>query len=106
MPKYLLKVTYASDGIKGLIKDGGTNRRATAEKVTQSLGGSLEAFYFAFGETDAFLIVDVPDNVSMAAIAMTVSGSGAVTLKTTPLLSPEEVDEAVKKTPSYSPPGT
>ena len=105
MPKYLLHANYVGEGIKGLLKEGGTSRRAVAEKAVQSLGGKLEAFYFAFGDTDAYVIVDVPDQASMAAIALTVSASGAVTIKTTVLLTPEEVDEAAKKTPSYRPPG-
>lgn len=105
MPKYLLQVNYVGDGVKGLLKEGGTGRRAAAEKAVKSLGGTLEAFYYAFGETDAYTIVEVPDNVSMAAIALTVSASGVVAVKTTVLLTPEEVDEAAKKTPSYRPPG-
>jgi len=105
MPKYLLQANYVGDGMKGLLKEGGTSRRAAAEKAIQSLGGTLEAFYYAFGETDAYVILDVPDNASMTAIALTVSASGAVAVKTTVLLTPEEVDESVKKTPSYRPPG-
>ena len=105
MPKFLVQANYVGEGIKGLLKEGGTSRRATIEKLAQSMGGKVEAFYYAFGETDAFIIVDVPDNASMAAAALTASASGAVTVKTTVLMSPEEVDAAVKKAPSYRPPG-
>ena len=105
MPKYMFHVNYVGEGIKGLLKEGGTSRRAVAEKVIQSLGGSLEAFYFAFGETDAYVIADLPDNVSSSAVALTVSASGVVTVKTTVLLTADEVDAAAKKTPSYRPPG-
>jgi uncharacterized protein with GYD domain len=105
MPKYLVQANYVGEGIKGLLKEGGTSRRAATEKAIQSLGGSMEAFYFAFGETDVFVIAEVPDNISMAAIALTVSASGVVAVKTTVLMTPEEVDKAVKKTPSYRPPG-
>jgi uncharacterized protein with GYD domain len=105
MPKYLIQANYVGDGIKGLLKEGGTSRRAAVEKALKSLGGTLEAFYYAFGETDAYVIGEAPDNVSMAALALTVSASGVVTVKTTVLLTPEEVDEAVKKTPGYRPPG-
>jgi uncharacterized protein with GYD domain len=105
MPKFLLQANYVGDGIKGLLKEGGTSRRAAAEAAVNSLGGTLEAFYYAFGETDAYVIVDVPDNVSMTAIALTVSASGVVTVKTTVLITPEEVDAAVKKSPAYRPPG-
>jgi uncharacterized protein with GYD domain len=105
MPKYLIQANYVGDGVKGLLKEGGTSRRAATEKAVKSLGGTLEAFYFAFGETDAFAIVDIPDNAGMAAISLTAAASGAVTSKTTVLLTPEEVDEAVKKVPNYRPPG-
>ena len=105
MPKYLLQANYVGEGVKGLLKEGGTSRRAAAEKVIQSVGGRLEAFYYAFGETDAFVIAEVPDHVSMAALALTINASGAVATKTTVLMTPEEVDAATKKTPSYRAPG-
>ena len=105
MPKYLLEVNYVGEGVKGLLKDGGTARRAAAKKAVKSMGGTMEAFYFAFGDTDAFVIVDVPDQVSATALALTVSASGLVTARTTVLVTAEEMDEAAKKTPSYRPPG-
>ena len=105
MPKYLVQANYVGEGVKGLLKEGGTGRRAAVEKLIKSLGGTLEAFYYAFGETDAYVIAEIPDNASMAAIALTVSASGAATVKTTVLMTPEDIDEAAKKTPSYRPPG-
>ncbi len=105
MPKFLVQFSYTGEGVKGLLKEGGSSRRAAAEELVKSLGGALEAYYFAFGETDGCLIADLPDNASMAAIALTVGASGAVTVKTTVLMTSEQVDEAVKKTPSYRPPG-
>ncbi len=105
MPKYLAQLSYTGEGLKGLLKEGGSGRRQAAERIVQSVGGTLEAFYFAFGDNDVYVIADVPDNVSMAAMALTVAGSGALTIKTTVLLTPEEVDAAVKKTPNYRPPG-
>ncbi len=105
MAKYLLQANYVGEGVKGLLKEGGMSRRAAAEKAIKSLGGTLEAFYYAFGETDAYVIVEVPDNASIAALALTISASGNVTVKTTVLLTPQEIDEAVKKTPSYRAPG-
>lgn len=105
MAKYLLQANYVGEGIKGLLKEGGSSRRAAAEKAIKSLGGTVEAFYYAFGETDVYMIAELPDNVSMAALALTVSASGAVTAKTTVLMTPQEMDEAAKKTPSYRPPG-
>jgi uncharacterized protein with GYD domain len=105
VPKYLLLTNYVGEGVKGLLKEGGTSRRAAAEKAVASVGGTLDAFYYAFGETDAYVIVDVPDHASMTAIALTVSATGAVTVKTVVLLTPEEVDEAAKKKLAYRPPG-
>lgn len=105
MPKYLLQANYTGEGIKALLKAGGTSQRAALEKAVQSVGGTVEAFYFAFGATDAYLIVDVPDNVSMAALALAISASGVVKVATTVLLTPEEIDQAAQKTPTYRPPG-
>ncbi|HEC35597.1 MAG TPA: GYD domain-containing protein, partial [Anaerolineae bacterium] len=75
------------------------------ERLVESVGGKVEAFYYAFGETDLFVIADLPDNESMTAVALLVAASGAIRIKTTVLITPEEVDEAVKKAPSYRPPG-
>ncbi len=105
MAKYLWKANYVGEGLKGLLKEGGTSRRAVVEKMIKSMGGKLEAFYYAFGETDLYGIADMPDNVSTAAFTLIIAASGAVTLNTTVLLTPEEMDQAVKKIPSYRPPG-
>jgi uncharacterized protein with GYD domain len=105
MPKYLIQVTYTPEGAKGLLKDGGSKRQAAARGIIESIGGTLESFYFAFGETDAFVIVDIPDGASMSAASMTLAASGAITAKTTVLITPEEIDAAVKKAPTYTPPG-
>lgn len=105
MAKYLLQANYVGEGVKGLLKDGGTKRREAVEALAASLGGKVESFYYAFGDTDAFVIIDVPDHVSAAAAALTAAASGVVTTKTTVLMTPEEVDEAVKKSPSYRAPG-
>ena len=105
MPKYLVSANYVGEGIKGLLKDGGSARQAAVEKLVGSMGGRVESMYYAFGETDLYVIADMPDNASMAAVALTVGASGAATLKTTVLMTPEEVDEAAKKTPNYRPPG-
>jgi uncharacterized protein with GYD domain len=105
MPKYLFKGSYTVEGLKGLLKEGGTGRRAATVQLLQSLGGKMEAYYFAFGDNDFYLIADFPDNASASASVLAVAASGAGTVTTTVLLSPEEVDEAVKKHPSYRPPG-
>ena len=105
MAKYLIQGNYVGEGIKGLIKDGGTSRRAAIEELASSLGGSVESVYYAFGDTDIFVIIDMPDHASITAAALMASASGAVTVRTTVLMTPEEVDEAAKKTPNYRSPG-
>jgi|SRR5215469_7165030 uncharacterized protein with GYD domain len=105
MPKYLAVASYTSEGIKGLTKAGGVSRRTVVDKLLKSLGGHLEAFYFAFGENDAYLILDVPDNLTAAAISLAVAGAGATRMKTIELLTPEEIDQAMKKHVHYEPPG-
>jgi uncharacterized protein with GYD domain len=101
MPKYLVQASYTSEGAQGLLKEGGTGRRAVIEKLAASVGGTVEGMYWAFGDTDVYVIVDVPHNASAAAIALTVGASGSVTLKTAVLMTAEEVDEAAKKSPTY-----
>ena len=105
MAKYLIHANYVGDGIKGLLKEGGTGRRAAAMKAIESVGGTIEAFYYAFGDTDAYLIADMPDHTTMAGAALAINATGLVTTRTTVLLTPEEIDQATKKTPSYRPPG-
>ncbi len=105
MPKYLYKASYTTDGTKGLLKEGGSSRQAQVEETVQGLGGKLEAFYYAFGEPDVFVIVDVPDAVTAAAISLTVNATGAVTVSTVALMTPQEIDQASKKSVSYRPPG-
>jgi uncharacterized protein with GYD domain len=105
MPKYLIQANYVGEGLKGLLKEGGSSRRAAVEKLLGSVGGRVEAFYYAFGDTDAFVIVDVPDNVTAAALSLTINATAAVTVKVTALLAPEEIDAAAKKTLAYRPPG-
>ncbi|MBI4241574.1 MAG: GYD domain-containing protein [Candidatus Rokubacteria bacterium] len=106
MPKYLVQASYTTEGVKGLLKDGGSKRRTAAEAAIKGLGGKLEAFYFAFGDTDVFAIAEMPDNASATAVSLAVTASGAVRTRITVLLTPEEVDQATKKTVSYRPPGT
>ena len=105
MPKYLLQVSYTADGTKGLLKDGGSKRRQAAQALVESVGGRLESMYFAFGATDVFAIIDAPDNASASAGALAIAASGSASCTTTVLLSPEEIDQAVKKSGKYTPPG-
>jgi uncharacterized protein with GYD domain len=105
MPKYLIKVSYTAEGAKGLLKDGGSKRREMAEQALKSAGGRIEAFYFAFGETDAFVIIDAPDHASVSAASLAINASGAVRTETVVLLTPEEIDQAAKKPVTYRAPG-
>jgi uncharacterized protein with GYD domain len=105
MAKYLIKANYTAEGAKGFAHDGGTARRAAVEKMLASVGGKLEAFYFAFGDTDLYVIADMPDHSAAAAVALTVAQSGKASTNTVVLLTAEEMDTASKKTVAYRPPG-
>jgi uncharacterized protein with GYD domain len=106
MAKYLVNATYAAgEGVKGLIADGGTKRVEAVKRLAASVGGKVEAFYYAFGPTDAIVILEVPDNVSAAALSMTVNASGLASCSVVQLLTPEEIDRAAKMSPVYDPPG-
>ena len=105
MPKYLFTGSYTAEGARGVLKEGGTGRRAATDKVVASLGGTVEAYYFAFGSDDFYLIADLPGNAAAAAATLTGGASGAIRIRTIVLLTPEEVDAATKLSPSYRPPG-
>jgi uncharacterized protein with GYD domain len=105
MPKYLVEARYTSEGAKGLVREGASGRREAVVKTLESVGGKLDALYFALGEIDAFIVIDLPDNVSAAAISLAVSQSGAIATKTTVLLTTEEMDKAAKKAVNFRPPG-
>ncbi len=105
MAKYLFEARYTTEGAKGVACEGGTGRRAAVAKMTEGLGGKLEAFYYAFGDVDAYVIVDLPDNASAAAVALAVNQAGAATVKTVVLITPEDMDKAGKKTVDYRAPG-
>ncbi|HEY5178622.1 MAG TPA: GYD domain-containing protein [Propionibacteriaceae bacterium] len=106
MGKYLWQVSFTPDGLKGLLKEGGSSRITATTKMVESLGGKLEACYFAFGEHDVYLIIDAPSNVDAAAISLAVGASGAVNMKTVVLLTTAEIDAAVARPVAYRPPGT
>jgi uncharacterized protein with GYD domain len=105
MVKYLFEGRYSTEGAKGVAKEGGSARRAAVTKMTEALGGRVESFYFAFGDVDVYSIVDVPDAVTASAIALAVNQSGAVSLKTIVLITPEEVDAAARKSVDFRPAG-
>ncbi|MET8676309.1 GYD domain-containing protein [Streptomyces sp. NPDC004647] len=105
MPKYLVKGSYTVDGLKGLLKEGATARREVADRMAQSLDGRLESMYWAFGEEDLYLVVELPSNASAAALGLVVSAAGAARTSTVVLLTPEEIDEATRQKVQYRAPG-
>jgi len=105
MAKYMIQASYTQAGVQGVLKEGGSSRRDAIAGLLAGLGGSLEGFYFAFGDDDVFVIADLPDNITAAAIGLTVAAAGAVSSRTVVLLTPEEVDAATKKSVDYRPPG-
>ena len=106
MAKYLAKVKYTvPDGVKAVLQTGGSDRVRAATDLIESLGGKLESFYFAFGDVDAYVTVDLPDSISGAAASLTVSSGGGATVEIVPLLTGAEIDEASKKSPAYRPAG-
>jgi uncharacterized protein with GYD domain len=105
MSKYLLEVTYTLEGIKGVKGKGGTARQAAATELIEGLGGKIESFYFAFGGSDAFVVAELPDEVSAMAAALTVGAAGGATIRTVSLLTPAQVDAAANKSVKYRPPG-
>jgi uncharacterized protein with GYD domain len=106
MPKFLFEAKYVGAGIEGLLKEGGSSRRAALDQLFMSLGGTVESFYYAFGEHDAILIGDLPDNATAAALALKINASAAAYCRTVVLMTMQEIDEAVGKTAMYRPPGT
>ncbi len=109
MAKYLIQATYTSEGIKAVIKEGGTARKEAVTKLFTAIGGKVEAFYFAFGTPDLYIILDLPDNISAAAASLPVNVSGAAKANVTVLVTPEEMDQAVqlaqRMMPTYRAPG-
>jgi uncharacterized protein with GYD domain len=106
MARYLIVATYNAEGVQGVIEKGGTARREAVEKLLADLGGTVESFYFAFGDADAYVTVDLPDNVTAAAAALAVGASGKVSCRTVVLLTPEEVDRATQTKVNYRAPGS
>jgi uncharacterized protein with GYD domain len=105
MPKYLVEASYVGEGLTGLLKEGGSSRRATVEAVVKGMGGTLESFYYAFGDDDVLGVAEFPDNATAAAFSLAVNASGTIKARTKVLMSPEEIDEAVQKAVDFRPPG-
>ena len=106
MPKYLIEASYTNEGIKGVQSAGGSSRRDAVKAMVEGVGGSLESFHFGFGEHDAYVIAELPNNEAATAVALTVNASGGATVKTTVLLTPEEVDSAAEQSVDYRAPGS
>jgi uncharacterized protein with GYD domain len=104
MPKYLVEASYTAEGINGLKSEGGSARVSATKALIEKLGGTLECFYFALGDTDAFIVADLPDNATVAAVQMAVNGSGTISSRTVALLTPSEIDEAAKRDVPFHPP--
>jgi uncharacterized protein with GYD domain len=105
MASYLVTASYSPEGVKGVLKSGGTAREDAVNKAVQGLGGKMHSFHFAFGDEDAIVIVELPDNVAAAALGLAVSSTGLASVKTIVLLTPAEIDEAAKRQVAYTPPG-
>jgi uncharacterized protein with GYD domain len=106
MPKYLIQSTYTREGVEGVRGKGGTARREAITDMARSLGGHLESYYFGFGDYDVHAILDLPDDEAAAAVALAVDAAGGATAKTTVLLTPEQIDEAAKRSADYRAPGS
>ena len=105
MAKYLFEANYVGEGIKGLMREGGSKRRDALVDALKSVGGSLECFYYAFGETDVLGVFEVPEPSDAAALSLMINATGSVKVRLKPLMTPEDLDDASKKTPSYRAPG-
>ena len=105
MPKYLCQANYTATGMQGLLREGGTSRRQVFDAMAREQGGELEAFYYAFGGADLYMIFDLPDSATAAAISLAITAGGALSISTVQLITPEEIDEAVRKTVNYRLPG-
>ena len=105
MTKFMVKASYTAAGTKGLMKEGGSSRKTTVGNLIKGLGGSMEAFYYAFGETDVYVLCDLPDATTAVALSLAINATGMVTTSTIPLLSVEDIDAACKKSGAYRAPG-
>ena len=105
MPKYLIQGSYTRAGLEGLVEDGGTGRRKAVEGLAKGVGGKVESFYFSFGGDDVFAVMDLPDDETAAALAVTIGRTGAVDVRTSVLLTAEQMDASLAMKVDYSPPG-
>ena len=109
IPKYLFQSSMTEEGLEGLLQEGDSSRVEAVAKAAEAMGGTMEAYYFAFGETDVYVILDLPDNVSATAASLITNAAGTTITQVTVLITPEEVDQATKvaneMSGAYRPPG-
>jgi uncharacterized protein with GYD domain len=105
MGKYMFRATYTQAGLAGLRKEGGARRREALTGTVEGMGGSVEAFYYAFGNPDLYIIAELADDATAAAVSMAIGAAGALNISVTVLVTPETIDEAAAKTVSYRAPG-
>jgi uncharacterized protein with GYD domain len=105
MPRYLWQISYTASGAKGLLSEGGTSRRNAITAMVESVGGQVEACYYAFGATDLYVIGVVPDDVAAASLSLRTAVAGSARSQTVVLLTPEQIDEASGRDVTYRPPG-
>ena len=105
MKKYLIRGAYNAEGTQGLLQEGGSGRKMAIERMLGTMGGKVESFYYALGENEVYLVIDLPDDLSAAAVGLRVNAAGLVRISLTVLLTPAELDEAAKKSVTYRAPG-
>jgi uncharacterized protein with GYD domain len=105
MPKYLIQATYTAEGLKGLVADTASGRKAAVQAAMKAVKGKIDSMYFSFGADDVFLVVDAPDNIAIASLSLNAGASGLVNIRVTPLLTVEEVDQALALPNKYRAPG-
>jgi uncharacterized protein with GYD domain len=106
MPKYLIEASYGAEGIRGIAQKGGSARREIVGQLIGSMGGTMESFYFAFGDADVYVIAELPSDEAASALALSINQSAATKIRTVVLLTPEQVDAAANMVPEYKPPGS
>jgi uncharacterized protein with GYD domain len=105
MPKFLIKASYTSEGMKGLQSDKASGREKAIATACKATGGKLDAIYYALGDNDAFVVVDLPSHVQVASLCIAVGASGMANTSTVPLLTVAEMDKALGQDTKYRPPG-
>jgi uncharacterized protein with GYD domain len=105
MAHYLVKASYTPEGIKGVLEKGGSARADAVRSAIEGMGGTMHSFHFAFGDDDAYVLAEAPDNIAVAALGLAVSASGLASTSVVVLLTPEEIDEAARRQIAYTPPG-